>query len=182
MLKVNVGVSRKVSRDFNSTGFTLNLEGEVLAPIDDTEAVIERIREFYDVADEALNDQIARNAEVDAIARREADRREPQPSPPRPSDGQRMGDSPSRNGTSEGFPRVDPPNETRQEQATNKQVQYLLTLGRRLNLTAAQLEAEIEQIVGKRSTVYELSKRDAGRVIDSLSGNGNGAARTANHA
>lgn len=37
MLKVNVGLSRKVSRDYNSTGFSVNLEGEVCAPLDDPE-------------------------------------------------------------------------------------------------------------------------------------------------
>jgi len=29
MLRVNVGMSRKLSKDFNSTGFSVNLEGEV---------------------------------------------------------------------------------------------------------------------------------------------------------
>ncbi len=47
MLKANVGLSRKLSKDYNSTGFSLNLEGEVNATLDDPEAVIERIRELY---------------------------------------------------------------------------------------------------------------------------------------
>ena len=59
MIKANVGLSRKLSANFNSTGFSLNLEGEILATIDDPEAVIERIRELYNVAEEALDRQIA---------------------------------------------------------------------------------------------------------------------------
>lgn len=35
MLKVNVGLSRKLSRDYNSTGFSLNLDGELCAGMDD---------------------------------------------------------------------------------------------------------------------------------------------------
>jgi hypothetical protein len=40
MLKINVGLSRKLSKDFQSTGFSLNLEGEITAPVSDPEAVI----------------------------------------------------------------------------------------------------------------------------------------------
>lgn len=67
MLKVNVGISRKVSRDYNSTGFSINLEGEVTAPIDDAEGVIEQIRRLYDTADEALRDQIERHQSIPII-------------------------------------------------------------------------------------------------------------------
>ena len=55
MLKVNVGLSRKVTRDFNSTGFSLNLEGEICGTLDDPETLIERIKEYYDLADERLH-------------------------------------------------------------------------------------------------------------------------------
>ena len=54
MLKANVGLSRKLSENYQSTGFSLNLEGEINATLDDPEAVIERVRELYDLADEAL--------------------------------------------------------------------------------------------------------------------------------
>lgn len=46
MLKVNVGLSRKLSRDSNSTGFSLNLEGELGVGPDDPEALVEKIKEF----------------------------------------------------------------------------------------------------------------------------------------
>src|SRR5271157_1973240 len=84
MLKVNIGVSRKLSKDFNSTGFSLNLEGEVAAPIEDTEAVLEHIREYYDVAEAALQDQIDRHGSVEAIASRDTE----QPGKAGPPNGQ----------------------------------------------------------------------------------------------
>ena len=71
MLQVNVGISRKLTKDYNSTGFSVNLEGEINAPLDDPEMIIEKIREYYDLADEALRDQIERYEGVSAIASRD---------------------------------------------------------------------------------------------------------------
>lgn len=56
--------------------------------------------------------------------------------------------------------------------ATNKQVQYLLNLGKRQGLTQLQLEDRIEGILGKKVGVYDLTKQEAGDVIDALSQNG----------
>jgi len=67
MLKVNVGMSRKISRDYNSTGFSVNLEGEILANLDDPEAIVERVKEFYDLAEESLAQQIERSGTSSTI-------------------------------------------------------------------------------------------------------------------
>ena len=40
MLRATVGVSRKISENYNSTGFSLNLDGEIQASLDDPETVI----------------------------------------------------------------------------------------------------------------------------------------------
>ena len=71
MLKVNVGLSRKLSRDYNSTGFSLNLEGELCVGLDDPVAMIEQVKEFYDLAEEALNQQIERYEAERAIGSRD---------------------------------------------------------------------------------------------------------------
>ena len=68
MLKVNVGLSRKLSKDYNSTGFTINLEGEVAAPPNDAAAVVEQVKELYDLAEEALSLQIERSQGDAALA------------------------------------------------------------------------------------------------------------------
>lgn len=169
MLRANVGVSKKMSKDYNSRGFTLNLEGEILATPDDPESVIERIRELYGLAEEALDRQISESQEIDEFARREAD--DP---PGHGNNGRSNGrqqsvhdEAPSSNGHVNGkAPSVEP--------ASNKQVQFLTTLGKRQKLVAAKLEAFIEETIGRRCSPYDLTKKEAGRVIDALNPEGNG--------
>ena len=162
MIKANVGLSRKLSANFNSTGFSLNLEGEILATLDDPEAVIERIRELYNVAEEALDRQIADNQSNDAIARHESE----DPSPNAANNGahgQHTNDSQPPNGHANSKPPVGDP-------ATNKQVQFLQTLAKRNKLFGARLESVIGDITGRRCSPYDLTKKEAGQVIDQLSG------------
>jgi len=161
MLKANVGVSRKVSENYNSTGFSLNLEGEINATLDDPESVIERIKELYNLAEEALSQQVDQHQSDSAIASRDA---EPQP----PRNGHSNGrPAPEANGHSARNGQRDerPPNG---EPATNKQVQYLSTLGKRQKLFGAKLEGFIEETIGRRCTPYDLTKKEAGAVIDAL--------------
>lgn len=186
MLKVNVGLSRKLSRDFNSTGFSLNLEGEICVGMDDPEAMIEKVKEFYDLAEEALNQQIERYEGESAIASR--DEQPPvrsnghptgngaqEPSSNRPPNSQNGNGHTNYNGNG---------HDTNRDVATNKQVQYLLNLGKRQGLTLPQLESRIEGILNKKVGVYDLTKREAGDVIDALNQNGtpakngNGSSRT----
>ncbi len=169
MIKANVVLSRKVSENFNSTGFSLNLEGEILATIDDPEAVIERVRELFNVAEEALDRQISESRSIDAIASRDAD-------PP---------SHPEQNGRSHDHPRSEPDRPpaarngkpSNDEPATNKQVQFLQTLAKRRKLFGDKLESFIEQATGRRSSPYELTKHEAGQVIDQLSGEEAGSSR-----
>jgi hypothetical protein len=56
----------------------------------------------------------------------------------------------------------------RDEVATNKQVQYLLSIGKRMKLSTAALEKEIADILGSEVGVYDLTKKQAGIVIDQL--------------
>lgn len=170
MLRVNVGLSRKISKDYNSTGYSVNLEGEVTAPVSDPEAVVEQVKELYDLADEALCRQIERYESTSAIASRDEETRQKPPAsrkgngfqkptrvphqqPPRAGNGNEAGSG--GNGRS-------------QEPATNKQIQYLLSIGKRQRLTTVQLENRIAEIIGQPVGVYDLSKTDAGIVIDAL--------------
>ena len=171
MLTANVGLSRKLSKDFNSTGFSLNLEGEINARLDDPEAVIERIRELYDLADEAIQRQIEAHQSDLAIASRDAE--EPIEIGNGRSDGYANGHHmngsgngtlPARNGSQNGRSGGDA--------ASNKQVQFLLTLAKREKIFGQKLEGLIEEITGRRCTPYELTKGEAGRVIDHLNAEG----------
>jgi hypothetical protein len=177
MLKVNVGLSRKLSRDYNSTGFSLNLEGEICVGPDDPEAMIEKVKEFYDLAEEALNQQIERYEGESAIGSRDEQ-------PSHRSNGHSNGTAarePSNNGNSNHNGNGQSNHNgngqaTNGDVATNKQVQYLLNLGKRQGLTQLQLEDRIAAILGKKVGVYDLTKREAGDVIDALSQNGAPAA------
>ncbi len=174
MLRVNVGLSRKLSRDYNSTGFSLNLEGEICVGLDDPETMIEKVKEFYDLAEEALNQQIARYEGESAISSRDEQR------PTRSND--HPTGTPAKAASNNGTPNSQNGNghtshngngeATNGDAATNKQVQYLLNLGKRQGLTPPQLEGRIEGIIGRTVGVYDLSKREAGDVIDALSQNG----------
>lgn len=174
MLKVNVGLSRKLSRDYNSTGFSLNLEGEICAGLDDPETMIEKVKEFYDLAEEALNQQIERYDGESAIAGR--DRQNSTPSnghsngtAPKEHTNNGMANSTNGNGQSN---QNGNGNTNNSDAATNKQVQYLLNLGKRQGLTTQQLESRIESILGRKVGVYDLTKREAGDIIDALNQNG----------
>jgi hypothetical protein len=157
MLKVNIGLSRKLSENFNSNGFSLNLEGEICVDLRDTETVVERIQEYYDLADEALSRQIERFESDSAIASRDE-----VPSPAKKPN------------TEEPAPRTAPvnrlpaTNKPNGEPATNKQIQFLLNLGKRQRLSKSDLEDQISERFGRKATVYDLTKREAGQMIDSL--------------
>ena len=184
MLKVNVGLSRKLSRDFNSTGFSLNLEGEICVGPDDPESLIEKIKEYYDLAEEALSQQIERYEGESAIARRDESTAPRSAVNPSRSNGRSTQVQPavapeSSNGRShEGNEST-----SNADVATNKQVQYLLNLGKRQGLTTPQLEGRITELLGNKVGLYDLTKRQAGEVIDALSNNakpamnGNGRSR-----
>ena len=164
MLKVNVGLSRKLTRDFQSTGFTVNLEGEVAADLNDAEAVVTRVQEYYDAAEEIILRQIERYESDAAIASRDAEPRVVQESFQRQTSPASNGDSQPANKPSA----PTSPNDKGAEPATNKQLQFLLNIGKRHGLSKPQLENRIAEILGRPFGVYDLSKRDAGVVLDFL--------------
>jgi len=161
MLKVNVGLSRKVSKDFQSRGFSVNLEGEVTAPLDDSESVVERISHFYHLAEEALDQEVERYQSDDQIGSRD------ESTNARPDNRQAANgrSSTDRKNANDSGPSED-------VAATDKQINFLLTIAKRKGLSTAKLEAQITEILGRSVGLYDLSKRSAAVVIDALTGNG----------
>jgi hypothetical protein len=164
MLRVNVGLSRKLSKDYNSTGYSVNLDGEITAPPSDSEGVIEQVKELFDLAEEALSQQIDRSQGEAAIANHDEEPRQP------------VADNRNGNGHN-GSNGSQPPASNRSSQngngqeaqpATNKQIQYLLSIGKRQKLSTAQLEKKIAEILGRPVGVYDLTKQAAGVVIEAL--------------
>ncbi len=174
MLRANVGLSRKLSKDYNSTGYSINLEAEVTAPVSDPEAVIEQVKELFDLAEETLAQQIDRSQGETAIASHDE---EPRPSLPvnRIGNGKPNGSSGANgNGVTKPSHAIQGGNGQDSQPATEKQIQYLLSIGKRQKLSTLQLEKKIGEILGRPVGVYDLSKQAAAVVIDALT-NGNGA-------
>jgi hypothetical protein len=171
MLRASVNLNRKITRDYNSTGYGVSVEGEILAPPDDAEAVLTRIQELFHLAEEALGQEIDRDQGELALGRHDEERPNPEP---RTQDGNHSGRSPRNSTPADGTaPRQGP-----DEGASNKQVQFLLNLGKRFKLSTTQLEGRIADIIGRRCGVYELTKKEAGHILDQLTksaqGNGKG--------
>ena len=174
MLRVNVGLSRKLTANYNSTGFTLNLEGEVNAPLDDPDAVIERIKEYYDLADEALRQQVERHEggpdpatppEPRAIASVPNRPAEP-PSPP-PPDPPTLVATRQRTPATNGQPRTGPGDDA----ATPNQIRFIQALAKKQRLSSAQLDAAVHNTLGQPCPLHQLTKKQAGRIIDTLNQN-----------
>lgn len=182
MLRANVGLSRKLSKDFNSTGFTINLEGEITAAVNDPETVMEQVKELFDLAEEALDLQIERAKSTEALAGRDESTGGETSNGHRPDE--RNGDhhvaTNRSNGHAANGPSTNGNGRHRDEEpATTKQVNYLLNIGKRQNLSTAQLERKVAEILGRAVGLYDLTKQAAGVVIDAMSGGtGNGRARS----
>lgn len=176
MLKVNVGLSRKVSRDYNSTGFSLNLEGEVLAPLDDPERVIGKIQELYDLAEETLNQQVERYESESAIASRDEvpANRATRVSVPTTARNSRIPDQHSTSRTTgngqaqQSHAGAANGNNGEFTPASNKQISFITNLAKRQGLTTPQLLKRVAEIVGREVDLYDLSKKEAGIVLDDL--------------
>ncbi len=160
MLRATVNVSRKISQNYNSTGFGISLDGEIQGSLDDPQTVIERIKELYDLAEEALDQQIDRHQSDSGLASRDKDHPEPERNGHH-DNGSANGHAPVRNGHQNGKPATGEP-------ASNKQVQYLQTLAKPQKLFGAKLEAYIEEVLGRRCSPYDLTKKEAGTIIDAL--------------
>lgn len=160
MLKINVGLGKKLTRDYNSTGYSVNLEGEITAPVSDPEAVIEQVKEVFDLAEAALDAQIERSQGTPPAAVHDEESRAA-------SNSGNSRQAPADNGQRP-TPSNGNGNGRKDEPVTNKQIQFLLSIGKRMRLTTAALEKEVSDIVGTEVGLYDLTKRQAAKVLDQL--------------
>ncbi len=176
MLRATVGLSRKISRDNNDTGYSVNLDGELPVSVDDSATITEKIKELFSLAQEALAQEIDRDQGEDSIGRRDEER----PNSKTVTNGNGTGhiESPSSGSAPSSTPSSSGGTKSGQNgnetAATNKQVQFLLTMGKRLKLSTPQLESHITEITGRRCGVNDLTKKEAGLVLDHLTKAANG--------
>jgi len=171
MLKANVGVSRKISREFQSTGFSVNLDGEIPFTPDDAEGVLEKIQELFDLAREALDREIDRD--YSPQPRNPPPENPPPPKVPVTTNGQsttthRSTPLPINRPASSNDQRPSNGSTPAPESATPRQRQYLQTLGKQKHVSRNDLDSVIARIAGPGKTLDDLSKREAGLVIDHL--------------
>ncbi len=157
MLRASVSLSRKVSRDFDSSGYAVTLDGEVPYPLDDADAVLEKVSELFHLAEEALATEIERDQRRQPEQGHAAP---PQPSPPVKS---HRAEPLPMNRPAASHDSTPPPGS-----ATSKQLQFLQNLGKRKGLSRDDLDGVVAQVLGSAKRVGDLSKREAGRLIDHL--------------
>jgi hypothetical protein len=157
MLRASVSLSRKVSHDFNSSGYTVTLDGEVPHPPDDAEAVLEKVSELFHLAEEALA------AEIERDQKHQPDPKDAPPPPPTTSTRSHQAEPLPMNRPASSNGSTPSPNT-----ATPKQLQFLQNLGKRKGLSRDDLDGVIAQVLGSARRTGELSKREAGQVIDHL--------------
>jgi len=166
MLRASVSLSRKFIRDFHSTGYSVSLDGEVPHPPDDADAVLEKVGELFHLAEEALAVEIERDQ---SCSRR--DENSP-PQPPQtcghPYGTTRPASLPINRPPSGGGQRPANGASTSPQAATPKQLQYLQNLGKRKGLSRDDLDAVVAQVLGAPKKSADLTKREAGAVIDHL--------------
>ncbi len=151
---VNVGLSRKLSKDYQSRGFTLNIQAELPAnAVEDPNSMAEATGHLFQLAEDLLTDQVnaaSIGGEGTERPRPQAQDTPPQPRPtPRPSRGP---SAPSQNG--------DGGNGRGIAQA---QLRAIRNMAKRAGQDPAQM-AEADFGVGLR----ELSIRQASSMIDDL--------------
>jgi hypothetical protein len=78
MLKVNIGLSRKLSADYQSKGYTLNIEGELPSDVlNNHVALADATNKLFDLANQLLDEQIQNDSGTQSTSR---SRRAPGPS------------------------------------------------------------------------------------------------------
>ncbi len=149
MLRATVRLGRTAVRPGHTGEYAVTLDGEIPFGLDDAEGVLEKVAELFHLADEALAREIDRDRECPPVHR-------PEPAPHRPAS------PPASRPAVQGHP------EPRSDAATPKQVQYLLNLSKRNGLSRDELDAVIARVTGSPKKTGDLTKRDAGAVIDHL--------------
>jgi hypothetical protein len=174
MLRANVGLSRKISRDYQSTGYTVNIDGEIPFSADDPEGVLEKVRELFDLAQEALDREIDRDQGEMAIGRRDespAARNLETPNRGRQQESGNSTKSTEPSGSGSVATNGSSTQPASDDIATNKQVKFILTMAKKSKLSTSQLDNRIVQIVGRKCGLYELTKKEAGKVLDQMTAN-----------
>lgn len=149
MLRATVRLGRIVAHPDHTGEYAVAIDGEIPFGPDDPEGVLEKVAELFHLADEALTREIDRG-------------HEPTPTPRAETPPHRPTDSPGPESSGAGRSQSKP------DAATPKQIQFLHSLAKRKGLSRDDFDAAICRVVGKAKRPDELTKREAGHVIEHL--------------
>lgn len=149
MLRATVRLGRIVAHPDHTGEYAVALDGEVPFSPDDPEGVLEKVDELFHLADEALAREIDRG-------------HEPTPTPIAETILHRPTDSPGPKSSGAGRA------ESKPVVATPKQIQFLHNLAKRKGLSRDDFDAAVCRVVGKAKRPDELTKREAGHLIQHL--------------
>jgi len=139
MLKLNASYSKKVpaEQEYSSKSFMASVEVELPTGLSERELEA-KIQETFDLVRRSVEDEIdGRTIHSSASA---------------PQQHQNGRESRSRGSD---------------DRATNKQVQYILSLGKERQLGLPELNRQVAELYGA-GNVYDLTKRDASKFVDVL--------------
>jgi len=163
MLKINVGLSRKVTQDYNSRGYSLNIEGELPSEVlHDQEALTRSTHRLFQLANLLLDQQVDQAKQSNG---QPGNRPEKEHLYPREGNG-----NPAHNGNGRNFIPKSPTNENNhnnghgqgERKLTQAQGRAIQNMTRKLNLKADQWARDEFGV----NTVNELTVKQASEAID----------------
>ena len=165
MLKGHVCLGRKISRGYNSSNYSVSIEADIPANADQADEVQRHLRRLFQLAQQSLDREIDRDQAEQAVGRRDE---EPASNgrhqPPQNDRGyQPNGNGQGSNGQSGNGQQAEP--------ASHKQINYIHNLAKKQSLSKQQLDGVIQSVIGQVVAVDQLTKREAGRVIEALTNN-----------
>ena len=167
-LTVNVGLSRKVTEDYNSRGFTLNIAAELPANlVEDPNGLAEATNNLFQLATDLLDDQVQQaTGGTKPPARPDGRNGEQRPCPPqRPANGSRPGNGNGNgngNGGGRGY-RSGGNGHDAEREITQAQARAIQNMARRLKEDADAWASEQFGV-----PVRELTVKQGSQLIDQL--------------
>jgi hypothetical protein len=160
-VKISINLSRKLSKDFNSTSVTVGIESEVQSPLSRPEELLEEISGMFRLAERAVDQEFAdlNHAGLDQPVPASAAVK-PLTSQPAQASAPAAAKAPE--------PAAEPAAENGQPLISERQVKFLGTLAKRSGLAGEGLETHIASVLGRAVPVPRLTRKEAARVIDSL--------------
>jgi hypothetical protein len=148
-VKISINLSRKLSKDYNSTSVTVGIESEAQSSLSRPDDLLEEISGLFRLAERAVDQEFAE------MNRAGSDQAALAPA--------------AVTATVKGPESVvEPKVENGKPLISDRQARFLATLAKRAGLADEGLETHIASVLGRSVPVARLTRKEAARIIDSL--------------